>query len=75
MSVRKGTSGRGTAWGGAAAQGECAVSPLPPLPNPLQPLPSALWPTSELPMSSSDGRPTALPWACVEGERESGARE
>ncbi len=27
------------------------------------PAPSALWPTSLLPMSSSDGRPTALPWA------------
>ena len=25
--------------------------------------PMALWPTSELPMSSSLGRPTALPWA------------
>jgi hypothetical protein len=23
----------------------------------------ALWPTSELPMSSSDGMPTAVPWA------------
>jgi len=24
----------------------------------------ALWPTSELPMSSSEGIPTAVPWAC-----------
>jgi hypothetical protein len=28
-----------------------------------RPAPSALWPTSELPMSSSEGNPTALPWA------------
>jgi hypothetical protein len=27
------------------------------------PAPMALWPTSELPMSSSDGMPTAVPWA------------
>ena len=28
-----------------------------------RPAPRALWPTSELPMSSSLGRPTAVPWA------------
>ncbi len=28
-----------------------------------RPAPRALCPTSELPMSSSEGRPTALPWA------------
>ena len=28
-----------------------------------RPAPIALWPTSELPMSASDGRPTAVPWA------------
>jgi hypothetical protein len=27
------------------------------------PEPSALWPTSEFPMSASEGSPTAVPWA------------
>ena len=43
----------------------------------MRPAPSALWPTSLLPMSSSDGRPTATPCAhnCVDkGDASSASR-